>query len=88
TAFAKQGKKSLANGDYVNAQRNFQTAKNMLKQISKKSSRLVKLDQEIDRQANSTDEQAAVKETDIASKTKPPSKNNSSDDIFGPKKKW
>ena len=88
TAFAKQGKKALANSDYVNAQRSLLTAKNMLKKFPQKNSRLVKLEQEIDKQANTTNEQAATKTTEAVSKIDSSSKKSSQDDIFGPKKKW
>jgi uncharacterized membrane-anchored protein YhcB (DUF1043 family) len=88
TAFAKQGKKALANGDYVNAQRNLQTAKNMLKRFPKKNNRLEKLAAEIDQQSNSTAEEVAASTAKIETKTVSPPVESTSDDIFAPKKKW
>lgn len=88
TAFAKQAKKALANGDYVNAQRNLQTAKNMLKQIPQKNSRLIKLAEELDKQTNSTAEEVASNHKDVSEKADVPARETNQDEIFGPKKKW
>ncbi len=90
TAYSQQAKKALANKDYVNAQRNFQIARNMLSSVAQKNNRLTKLEQEIIELSTSNVESSVPKTQEKGTKEemKKSASSSESDDIFGPKKKW
>jgi len=81
-AYIQQGKKSLTEHNYVNAQRNFQTAQQMLDKFTNKDSRLITLESELKELANLKPSEAANKSLSIDQE------ETDNDNIFGPKKKW
>ena len=86
-AYIQQGKKSLAEHNYVNGQRNFQTAQQMLDKYQKKDERLLTLEKELKELVKLKPSEAAKKQLSIDSEQQEHSKE-SDDNIFGPKKKW
>jgi len=86
-AYIQQGQRSLAEHNYVNAQRHFQIAQQMLDKFKNKNSRLVSLEAELKELVNLTPQQAANKSLSIDTEESE-SAEAEQDNIFGPKKKW
>jgi len=83
-AYIQQGQKALSEHNYVNAQRNFQVAQQMLNKFTNKNTRLASLESELQVLVKSTPHEAAKKNLSI----EPESFSEEKDVIFGPKKKW
>ncbi len=90
-AYIQQAKKALTEHNYVNAQRDFQIAQQMLDRFTNKNSRLEALEIELKELVNATPQEAAKKSLsiDIENEAETNSQyEEESDNIFGPKKKW
>ncbi len=94
-AYIQQGKKSLHQHNYVNAQQNFQVAKKMLDKITNKTPRIKQIEKELIELTNQPVEKSIQKdlnieipETEVQAASKEPVEESSESDIFGPKKKW
>ena len=86
-AYIQQGQKALAEHSYVNAQRHYQIAQQMLDRFTNKNSRLITLEKELKELVNLTPLQAANKSLSIDSE-ETSATDPEHDNIFGPKKKW
>jgi len=86
-AYIQQGKKALTEHNYVDAQRNFQTAQQMLDKFTKKDARLTTLESELKELANLKPSEAVNKNLSIDGEEKNQEETDE-DSIFGPKKKW
>ncbi len=90
-AYIQQAKSSLTEHNYVQAQRDFQIAQQMLDRFPNKNSRLESLDSELKELVNSTPSEAAKTSLSIdaeGEENSPHKSEEDSDQIFGPKKKW
>ncbi len=89
-AYIQQGQRSLAEHNYVSAQRHFQIGQQMLDKFPKKNSRLTALETELKELVNLTPSEAAHKNLslDIEDQPETASEEENGDSIFGPKKKW
>jgi len=85
-AYIQHGKKALTDHNYVNAQRNFQTAQQMLDKFTNKDARLITLESELKELANLKLNEAANKSLSIENEQNNEDADN--DNIFGPRKKW
>lgn len=90
-AYIQQAKTALQSHNYVNAQRDFQIAQQMLDRFSDKNSRLEALENELKELVKATPQEAAKTELSIDSENQQAYENENEDEndnIFGPKKKW
>jgi hypothetical protein len=89
-AYIQQGQRSLAEHNYVSAQRNFQIGQQMLDKFKKKNSRLTALESELKELVNLTPSEAAHKSLslDLDEPVDGNAVDKQDDNIFGPKKKW
>ncbi len=86
-AYIQQAKTALLQHNYVNAQRDFQIAQQMLNKFSQKNSRLEALEIELKKLVKSTPQEAAKRSLSIETESEWDA-NEENDNIFGPKKKW
>ncbi len=86
-AYIQQAKNSLQTHNYVNAQRDFQIAQQMLDRFTNKNSRLEALELELKELVKATPQEAAKKALSIEMEDQYEAENEN-DNIFGPKKKW
>ena len=86
-AYIQQAKRALQDHNYVNAQRDFQIAQQMLDRFSNKNSRLQALESELKDLVKATPQEAAKTSLSIEMENEDETYNEE-DKIFGPKKKW
>lgn len=86
-AYIQQAKRALLEHNYVNAQRDFQIAQQMLDRFNNKNSRLQALELELKDLVNATPQEAAKTHLSIEMENQQETENED-DNIFGPKKKW
>ncbi|WP_444998182.1 hypothetical protein [Aliikangiella sp. IMCC44359] len=90
-AYIQQGKSSLTKHEYVQAQRNFSTAQDMMNKIPNKNERITKLELDLQELINSTPSKAENTELLFNENTKEQQEDKPitpEDNLFGPKKKW
>lgn len=86
-AYIQQAKRSLQEHKYVNAQRDFQIAQQMLDRFNNKNSRLQSLEIELRDLVKASPQEAAKTNLSIEMENQQETENDD-DSIFGPKKKW
>jgi len=87
-AYIQQAKTALQEHNYVNAQRSFQIAQQMLDRFSNKNSRLTALEIELKELVNATPQQAAESNPSIEQENEYAAAANEDDGLFTKKKKW
>jgi len=87
-AYIQQAKNALQEHNYVNAQRGFQVAQQMLDRFPNKSARLTALEVELSELVNATPQEAANTNLSIEQENEYAQADNEGDNIFGKKKKW